>query len=253
MATMTRKTTLNNIFISISIVANIVFVVLFSYIAYKNNYLNKLVNNNRVSNKINHHYVERTDLFKILPDTESEIIFLGSSKTEYCEWGELFQNPRIKNRGIGSDTTKGLLLRMDEIVASNPEKIFIMIGANDLRRNITIPRVIENYEKIISIIKNYSPGTLIYIQSILPVNNDKLNRKGIANNLNLKIKQLNQKLQHLCYSFNIQYIDYWQLLTDNNQLKPSFTIDGIHLSGNAYLQIMTALERHVNGDEKNEK
>jgi lysophospholipase L1-like esterase len=106
----------------------------------------------------------------------------------------LFQNPKIKNRGIGGDETDGVLLRLEEIIKSLPEKIFIMIWINDLS-HLGIDQVVTNYKKIIEKIKSQSPNTKIYIQSILPVNN-KFYSAGARNNdiikLNQILKNLNQ-------------------------------------------------------------
>ena len=73
-------------------------------------------------------WVGKTTLFEALPNTPGEIIFVGNSITDGCEWAEMFGNPSIKNRGIGGDKIKGVLLRLPEITESLPQKIFIQIG-----------------------------------------------------------------------------------------------------------------------------
>ena len=77
-------------------------------------------------------YEHRKNLFQQLPNTSGEIIFLGDSMTEYGEWVEFFGNPNIKNRGIAGDMTDGILDRLDEVTASSPSQLFLMIGVNDL-------------------------------------------------------------------------------------------------------------------------
>ena len=67
-----------------------------------------------------------------MPDTPNEIIMLGNSITDGCEWSELFQNSNIKNRGISGDITEGVLYRLDEVTRSKPAKVFLLIGINDL-------------------------------------------------------------------------------------------------------------------------
>lgn len=70
------------------------------------------------------YYLHQTSLFQILPKSKSDIIFLGDSITDECEWAELLKNPQIKNRGISGDTTMGILHRLEDVVKSQPKKIF---------------------------------------------------------------------------------------------------------------------------------
>lgn len=120
--------------------------------------------------KFSTYYYQKKELFEILPDTKDEIIFLGNSIIDGWEWGELFKNKDIKNQGISGDITDGLLFRLDEVTRSNPYKIFIMIGVNDLSRNKNPEYILTNYSKILQTIVENTPDTQIYVQSILPVN-----------------------------------------------------------------------------------
>ncbi len=44
----------------------------------------------------------------------------------------MFENNSVVNQGIGSDTTEGLVHRVDSIIRRNPKMIFLNIGINDL-------------------------------------------------------------------------------------------------------------------------
>jgi hypothetical protein len=61
--------------------------------------------------------------FRSLPNEANEIIFLGDSITDGCNWSEMFHDLRVKNRGISADITDGVLDRLDEVVESKPLKI----------------------------------------------------------------------------------------------------------------------------------
>lgn len=74
------------------------------------------------------YHLHRISQFEILPKLNSDVIFLGDSITDKCEWTELLENPNIKNRGISGDTTERILNRLDEIVESKPKQIFLMVG-----------------------------------------------------------------------------------------------------------------------------
>lgn len=92
-----------------------------------------------------------------MSNTKGEIIFLGDSITERCEWTELFLNTFLRNRGLSGDKTEGVINRLTEVTESKPDKIFIMIGVNDLRHNVSIEEIIENYKSILLKIKLDSP------------------------------------------------------------------------------------------------
>ena len=65
-------------------------------------------------------YEQRATLFEELPVTSKDIIFLGNSITNGCEWAELFQNKNVKNRGISGDICMGVYDRLDPIVKGKP-------------------------------------------------------------------------------------------------------------------------------------
>ena len=188
-------------------------------------------------------YHHRKTIFESLPDDKNEIIFLGDSFIDFAEWGELFHDPKIKNRGIAGDRTDGLLLRLNEILSSTPEKIFIMIGYNDLSKGRKIPDILQNFTKIIEKIKKNSPKTEIYIQSVLPVNNSIY--KGIVNNRD--IINLNSQLAKLSEMNGVVYIDLFSAFcNEDNQLMEEFASnDGLHLNGKSYLKWKSILEKYI--------
>ncbi len=104
------------------------------------------------------------------PDIKNEIVFLGNSITDGMEWSELLGNKKCVNRGISADITEGILIRLEAITKLQPAKLFIMIGVNDLSRNMTPEEVAANYRKILERVKSETPRTKVYIESVLPVN-----------------------------------------------------------------------------------
>ena len=125
---------------------------------------------NAQTSKYSTFYDQRKSIFEVLPQTKNEIVFLGNSITNFCEWTELFQNSNVKNRGISGDVTQGVLDRLDQITRVKPAKVFLLIGINDLSQNIPKDSVFNNICKIAANIHTASPKTKVYIQSILPVN-----------------------------------------------------------------------------------
>src|SRR6478736_1622024 len=90
-------------------------------------------------------YAQRVANFRSYPNSEKDIIFLGNSITDYTDWNELLQLPEARNRGISGDITFGILERLDEVTEGKPAKIFILIGINDIARNIPDSVILNNY------------------------------------------------------------------------------------------------------------
>lgn len=173
-------------------------------------------------------YLERTDLFKRTPLEGNATIFLGDSLTERCNWDELLGNESIRNRGIGSDTTYGVYNRLEPILDSKPDKVFLMVGINDLAKGYDVQTITKRYEQIIAKIYTDSPSTAVYIQSVLPV------RVGSVRNSD--VIKLNQNLKSISETYGFQYIDLFTPLSDeSNCLLSGVTEDGIHLNGSGYI------------------
>ena len=180
----------------------------------------------------------KTTLFEALPNTPREIIFVGNSITDGCEWAELFNNPSVKNRGIGGDRIKGVLLRLPEITESLPQKIFIQIGINDLASQMNTSEITRYYKMLIDSIRSASPETGIFIQSVLPTEAYVKNDSVIV---------LNEKINKLADDNSLTFINlYDKFLDGNGSLDMQFSYDGVHLNGKGYLVWKEVVESYVN-------
>ena len=180
-------------------------------------------------------YMQRSSLFNKLSITSKDIVFIGNSITNGAEWNELFPQKRVKNRGISGDTSEGVFDRLDAVVKGKPVKIFILIGVNDISREIKVETIVLNMKQIVEKIQKESPKTKIYIQSILPVNPDFEMFKG-----HMKpdlIKEINQFYQNIAQEYKVNYIDlYSHFLEDGtDKMNKKYTNDGLHLLGEGYL------------------
>ena len=188
------------------------------------------------------YYQQKVTLFRLLPDTKGEIIFLGNSITDIGEWAEIWQNTRVKNRGISGDNTFGVLARLDEVVSSKPAKVFVMIGINDISKEVPDSVIIANHKKIYTRIRVASPATKIYVQSILPTNADFTEFRRHQGRDN-HIQNVNAALQKLCAGMGLTYIDlYTPFLNKDGKLDRQYTNDGLHINGYGYMrwkQILT--------------
>jgi len=179
---------------------------------------------------------------KNIKTNKNTIVFLGNSITQVGQWQVLIPNKKIINKGISGDVTKGVLARIEDCLLTKPEKIFMMIGINDLKLGISIDTITSNQIKIIDNINRISPNTKIYMQSTLPVNEGML--ANIYKRLNnVDIAKMNSALQLVCKQKKVKYIDLHPIMVDDNaQLKQALSTDGLHLQPEAYLNWVNYLK-----------
>ncbi len=178
-------------------------------------------------------YKEIVTKWKTEETSKKDYIFLGNSITAGTDWAKLLNLPQAKNRGISGDITFGVLERLQDIIAGKPKKIFILIGINDISRNIPDSVILGNYKKMIKRIRKGSKKTQIYFNTLLPVNAsfEKFkNHYGKDDHilyLNSEIKKLAAK--------RVTIIDlYSQFLDKDNHLRAELTKDGLHLIPEGY-------------------
>lgn len=182
----------------------------------------------------NSHYKERQELFATLPVQKKAIVFLGNSITEAGKWNEILPGKPVQNRGISGDNTFGVLARLPQIVAAKPAKIFLLIGVNDLKREVPVDVIISNYQQMVKMVKTGSPKTKLYLQSVLPVN-DTILIEPFRKVTNANVAKLNEALQQLAKDNGYDYVNLHEPFADDKgQLKRKDTPDGLHLKIGAY-------------------
>ena len=189
-------------------------------------------------------YAMKVEQFRGFSNAATDIVFLGNSITDYTDWNELLQLKEARNRGISGDITFGVLERLDEVTEGKPSKIFILIGINDISRNIPDSVILDNYKKIIHRIKKESPETKIYFNTLLPVNNSFTNRDHF--NKDEHILYVNAELKKLAAKENITVIDiHPHFLDANKRLDKKYTYDGLHLDMEGYQKWASLLKPYI--------
>lgn len=180
-------------------------------------------------------YDIRREYFKKYETYENDIIFLGNSITAGIDWNELLNIADAKNRGISGDYTYGILERLFEITKGKPSKVFILIGINDIAKNIPDAVVISNIEKIVKNLKAETPKTKIYLQTILPVNNTYTKFTNSHFNKDEHIASVNLGIKSIAKSEKVELIDlHPHFLDKKERLAKAYTYDGLHLSAEGY-------------------
>ena len=176
------------------------------------------------------YYPLRVATFEKEPVVPGRITFLGNSITQIGDWKKLLNDSTVINRGIAGDITFGVLKRLGDVARRQPSKLFLLIGINDIGKDIPDPVIADNIGKIIGRLQAESPSTKIYVQSILPVNPDVPNfpqhydKQEHILNTNKLIKKVAEDSH--CIYVNIHY-----LFTDKQgKLDAKYTTDGLHLA-----------------------
>lgn len=185
---------------------------------------------------------------------QNTILFLGDSLTYNYKINEFFEGYKTFNSGISGNKTTDILNDLENRVYKyNSNKVFLLIGINDLKNGISNDEVLNNIEIIIKKIKENSKDTIIYVESLYPISDekDKKNIKKIVPKTdNNEIKETNKKLNELCKKYNIKYINvYDKLLNDKGSLKKDYTTDGLHLNDLGYFKVTKVLEKYVSEKE----
>jgi len=182
-----------------------------------------------------YYYDQKLSMFEQMPTPAHVVIWLGDSITDGGEWSELFPQYTTMNRGISADNTFGVLNRLHEVIKRKPEKLLILIGINDISRNIPDEIILRNYRQIIERVQLESPATKIYIQSILPTNHHYTQFPNHQNKTE-RILSINQGLQKLSREKRIVFLNlHTHFINKEGNLDGRYTNDGLHLTGEGYL------------------
>lgn len=191
------------------------------------------------------YYARRATLFDLLPVYSSDIIMLGNSLTDGAEWNELFDNCHVKNRGIVGDIIPGFFERLEPILRGQPRKIFIMGGVNDISHGVSADSIVSAMTQVVTTIQARCPKTEIYVQSMLPFNNDVRLWKLLKGREQVVVDG-NKGLESMCQRLGVTFINLYPLFVgENGKMKPEYTNDGLHLMGGAYLIWRDALLPYI--------
>ncbi|HLN10872.1 MAG TPA: GDSL-type esterase/lipase family protein [Xanthobacteraceae bacterium] len=171
----------------------------------------------------------RRDIFAISKVRSASIVMLGDSITEAGPWDELTGCRSMANRGIGGDTTAGVLARLDDVVKLRPRALFLMIGVNDVALGVPRERTVENYRRILDRLDG--PDFRTFVAYVLPVAKSYAKWRN-----NESITTLNTAIAGLIAGrANVTAIDLRPLVSDHDGfLREDLSYDGLHPSAKGY-------------------
>lgn len=167
---------------------------------------------------VNPYYDVRRGVFAATKPVENPVVMLGDSIIEQGLWSELTGCRNIVNRGIGSDTTAGVLNRIDEIIALKPRRVYLMIGVNDAIKGFDLDRSAENIRATISVLSAAGIETVRFATT--PVT-------GKFSEANHRIAEINRIVgTGVDVGINISDLSF----------------DGVHLRASGYMKIINRLK-----------
>jgi len=172
-------------------------------------------------------------------DTNNEngaVVFLGDSITQgWNSLARVFPDFKVVNRGIGGDTTRGILYRLNaDVLNLKPTAVVLLIGINDLGLGAKPEDVADNIKAILSALRQSNPHMPVIVCKVMPSKHD----------LAGKIEQLNALVDEIVKS-NPQCIrcDTWSIYADENgDCKKDEFPDLLHPNAIGYAKWANALK-----------
>ena len=175
-------------------------------------------------------------------DYEVDVAFIGDSLTDGYDIEKYYPEYLVSNRGIGGETTHGLLARLDlSVYQLKPKVVVMLIGANNF------DTMFEDYEDLIIGIRQNLPETELIVCSLTSMGGEHWGRKNqLAAFNNVKIKAYAEK--HGCH-----FVDLFTPLLnlETNEIYEHYTTDGGHLTAEGYIVLTSAIKPVIDEILKN--
>ena len=154
-------------------------------------------------------------------------VFIGDSITEGFAVNEILPKEWVI---AGAGATAGFTYDdLGALVAKKPDKVFIMLGSDDLLMPVDDPKELfrNDLTKLVNKIKEELPGCKIYLQSITPVTQEALKQEPRYE----RMGEYNELLQELAGKLSVNYVDIGAVVKENPAL---FAEDGVHFQKEFY-------------------
>jgi lysophospholipase L1-like esterase len=183
------------------------------------------------------HHQQLVTQFDAFPVGPGDVVFLGDSITEAGRWHEIFPGVPAKNRGIGGDTASDVLARLQQVTSGRPSKVFLKIGTNDLFAGVPEDEIAADVAEILRRIRAESPGTQVYLQSVLPR----------AAEWRDAVESLNARLEAVAGEQGVAWLDLYPQFLDasDGSIRDDLSNDELHLLGPGYRVWREQIEAHV--------
>ena len=144
------------------------------------------------------------------------------------------------------DTEAGKMPLLDAMAKQEFDKIYVMLGVNELGWNGT--EIYHNqYAKLIDRLREEHPDSLVVLQTLIPVSAKQEAKKSYVNNT--RIAAYNEVLRQLAEEKQCPYVDVAAAMTDEQGcLRSDWTSDGVHLNTKGCKAWLEYLRTHPVGE-----
>jgi lysophospholipase L1-like esterase len=157
-------------------------------------------------------WVNRREAFASRREAEQNaVVFLGDSITQ--GWGDDFRGDfgdlMVANRGISGDTTRGMLLRLQQdVIDVAPKAVVMLMGTNDLEEGADAATITANVKLILEGLHKYQNDLPVILCAVFPSHASK---KRSADD----IKEINRQLAKLVKGDSrVTLLDTWTLFAN---------------------------------------
>lgn len=176
----------------------------------------------------------------------NDVLFVGDSLTQgfttYTSNG--FENAKFAAYiGAGPKTfIDGTVVKdtgesvrpLDEVIAANAKKVYILLGTNALE-TMSDEGFLQYYGQMLDLFnQNLPTDTIFYVQSIPPATAERIaeNEKFALE----RVQGLNQQIAKLAYDRGMYFLDLYEALADDTgALSAAYSAgDGLHLNADGY-------------------
>jgi lysophospholipase L1-like esterase len=177
----------------------------------------------------------KNSIFSELVIDSTDIVMVGTSITEGFPVADLL-GPQFKNRGIGWNTSKLYLSRIDEIINQRPAAIILEASINDfIVEDLTAK---QSFDNLLTVMNRITPKTKLFVQSLLPT-------AGNYERLMPRVKELNKLLAEYCKASDIALINLYGVMGGDKGIPKEYSIDGVHPNGRGYKVMAGEIRKYL--------
>ncbi len=121
-----------------------------------------------------------------------------------------------------------------------------MIGINDVSHDLTTDSIANMIERTAKRIRQESPTTTLYLQSILPINESFGRYKRLSGKTD-QIPDINKRIKSLSKELKCTFIDLFPHFCEkgSNILQKNYSTDGLHLNEDGYKIWVKQLKKYL--------
>lgn len=128
----------------------------------------------------------------------------------------------VANFGVPSDTSRGVLKRLTEVLELKPHTVDLLIGVNDISLSIPKDETVANVQLMVNRLIEH--GVRVRLLNVLPVADYYSHPRLTSEQMNLRISMLNGALDFVA---GVERVSF-------HPPKNGYQRDGIHLNERAY-------------------